>query len=92
MWNNIRLAIAIIKTATVFMVETPMVLIVPPVMAVLNIIWWLLWVLAFVHVYSVGDISKRSNGSIFAKVDHTKEQVYFIWAFIFGGLWVNAFF
>lgn len=43
---------------------------VPPVMAILTIIWWLVWILAFVFVYAVGTLTKRSESSIFAKVIH----------------------
>lgn len=56
LWNNIRLAIAVIKTATVFMKDVWSALLVPPVIAIIAVAWWIIWVIFFVFVYSVGDI------------------------------------
>jgi len=60
-------------------------------MAIFTIIWWVVWIIFFVHVYAVGDVEKKSETSIFATVTHTEIQGYKVWGFIFGGLWVNAF-
>jgi len=68
MFNNIRLAIAIIKTATIFTIQTPTAMLIAPVMAVVTIIWWIIWIIFFVHVYAVGTVTKRSNESIFGTV------------------------
>lgn len=45
-------------------------MLVPPIMAVITIIWWIVWILCFVYVYAVGDVHKKSESSIFATVDH----------------------
>jgi hypothetical protein len=73
MWNNIRLAIAIIKTATLFTISNPTSMLISPIMAIVTIVWWLIWLLCFVYVYSVGTVVKRSASSIFANVIHTEE-------------------
>jgi hypothetical protein len=65
-------------------------MLIAPVMAVVTIVWWIIWIIFFVHVYAVGDVTKRSGSSIFGTVIHSEEQAYKIWAFIFGGLWGNA--
>lgn len=70
MWNNIRLAIAVIKTATIFTIQTPTSMLISPVMAIITIVWWIVWVIFFVHVLSVGEIQKSSASSIFATVTH----------------------
>lgn len=59
MFNNIRLAIAIIKTSSDFMRDVWTSLLIPPVLAVITIIWWLAWVYGFVFVYAVGEVTKR---------------------------------
>ena len=73
MLKNIKLAIAIIKTATVYIVETPSAMFVPPIVAIVIAIWWdifiyyfrwAIWILGFIHVYAVGDFFK-SNYSVF---------------------------
>lgn len=72
MWNNIRLAIAIIKTATLFTISTPTAMLISPIMAVITIVWWIIWIIFFVYVYAVGVVEKRSPTSIFGKVTHDK--------------------
>lgn len=51
------------------MVDVPSALVVPIIMAIFVAGWWILWAFAFMYVYSVGDIYKRSEGSVFATVD-----------------------
>lgn len=45
MLKNIKLAIAIIKTATVYIVETPSAMFVPPIIAIVIAIWWIYLIL-----------------------------------------------
>lgn len=66
-------------------------MIIPPIMAVATILWWFVWVVLFAFVFSVGEVTKRSEISIFATVIHESIQGYKIWTFIFGGLWLTAF-
>jgi len=67
MFNNIRLAIAIIKTATAYVIDVPLSMLVPPCFTVLTGIWWLYWIFGVVYLYSVGTIVK-SNTSPLATV------------------------
>lgn len=69
MWKNIRLAIAIIKTATLFVMETPLVMLVPPLFAIFVVVWWGVWIVGFVYLYSVGTYAK-SSGTFFVEVTH----------------------
>lgn len=45
-------------------------MLVPPVMAIVTIAWWILWIYGFVYVYSVGDVHKKSENSIFGTITH----------------------
>lgn len=55
MFDKIRLAIAIIKTATVYVRDVPLALLVPPVFTILNALFWLAWLYGVVYLYSVGE-------------------------------------
>ena len=58
MFNNIRKAIAIVKTACVAIKDMPLMLLIPIIFTVIvfvHIVWWLI---SFGYVYSVGDIGK----------------------------------
>ena len=50
------MAIAVVKSAAVFVVETPSVILVPPVFIVITMGFWALWIVSFVYVYSTGTI------------------------------------
>lgn len=70
-FNKIRLAIAIIKTATLYIIDVPLTLLVPPIFSVFVACWWVFWIIAMVYLYSDGVISK-SESTPFATVKHTQ--------------------
>lgn len=70
MYRNIKLAIAIIKTATSYVAETPLVMLVPPIFVIINCGFWVFWIIFAIYVYSCGDVRKRDDLP-FAQVDHT---------------------
>ncbi|EGR33784.1 solute carrier family 44 protein member 2, putative [Ichthyophthirius multifiliis] len=91
--KKIAQAIAIIKTTTSFVTDTCSVLLVPPIVTILNGLWWVFWICGFIFLYAIdkdGNIKKSPN-SIFAKPIHSEEVKKLLWAFLFIGLWVNAF-
>lgn len=90
-FRKIQQAIAIIKSAALFVAEVKSVFFVPPIISLLNMIFIAWWIITFVYVYSVGDIQGSSNGP-FASVKWSKNVRYMLAYNIFGGLWINAFF
>lgn len=59
--NDIKLAIAIIKTATIYVTDIPTAMLVPPVSAVVNACWWAIWLVGFIFLYSIGEFYKSSK-------------------------------
>lgn len=55
-FNKIRLAIAIIKTAAIFVRDQFLVILVPPVITVFVAGLWFWWILTAVFVYSLATI------------------------------------
>lgn len=66
-YENIKLAIAIIKSAASFTGDVKSVFFVPPVFVVLTCLFWAYWLVIFIFLYSAGDI-KGSPDSPFATV------------------------
>lgn len=90
MFDKIRLAIAIIKTATLYVRDVPLAQLVPPVFTILNAVFWCVWLFGLVYIYSVGTFVKNGNSPLASVVwdDNTKKM---LWYYLFGGLWCNAF-
>lgn len=57
-FNRIRMAIAIIKTAALFIIEIPFIMLVPPVFTFLVTGYWRLWIMSFIYIYSM-EISRK---------------------------------
>lgn len=56
MIRNIRLAIAIIKCATGFVAQTPLVMLVPPFFTILTAGFWTFWIFGAIYLWSVGTV------------------------------------
>jgi len=89
-YKKIKLVIAILKTAAVFMGDTPLILILPPVFAIITLLFWLFWMFAITYLYASGTIVAGTNP--FASIVLSDKEKYFVLYFIFGGLWKNCFF
>ena len=51
-YSRIRIAIKIMEASADFVTEVPLVLLVPPVMSIIIVIWVLVWIYLAVYVYS----------------------------------------
>ncbi len=58
-WNSINLAIAVIKSAASFIGDTPLILLLPPVITVIVLAYWALWMVVFVYLMASGEIKSR---------------------------------
>lgn len=88
-FSRIRMAIAIIKTAALFVMEVPTVMFVPPVFTIIVMGFWALWITSFFYIYSIGDIKGRAD-SPFATVTWSENIRYYLIYHLFYGLWTNA--
>ena len=90
MCNRIRLAIAIMKSGTIYIKDVWQVLMVPPVMFVLTLGIYIYWVFAVVFLYATGDVKQDDNDAL-AEVewDESTRKVYYFE--FFGIFWVAAF-
>mmetsp|Transcript_14011 Transcript_14011/g.14033 ORF Transcript_14011/g.14033 Transcript_14011/m.14033 type:complete len:378 (+) Transcript_14011:797-1930(+) len=92
MCNRIRLAIAIMKAATVFLKDVWLALLIPIAFYIIIIATYIYWICAVLFLYSDGDLRKSTNDSNpIPKVDwDATVQKAFYYEF-WGILWMNAF-
>ena len=89
-YNKIRLAIAIIKTAAIFIRDTFSIILVPPVISIGTGALWAGWIYTAIYLYSCNAVS-GSGDLPFATVTWTGYNKQLFWYWIFAGLWINAF-
>lgn len=90
-FNRIQMAIAVIKTAALFVLEVPSVMLVPPIMSIIVAGYFALWIISFLYIYSMGDI-KGSSDTPLATVEWNENVRYYLIYHLFFGLWTNAMF
>jgi len=91
MFNKIRLAIAIIKTATLFVKDNFSIIGVPPVFGLFIAVFFVWWIISVVYIVATGDITGDKT-TPFATVSFNTTTRRMFWYFLFGGLWKIAFF
>jgi choline transporter-like protein 2/4/5 len=83
MFNKIRLAIAVIKTATLFVRDNFSIIFLPIVLALIMGAIWVWWIISILYVIALGTITGQGT-TPFASVTWDEEQRRMIWYFIFG--------
>ncbi len=87
--RRIRLAVAILKSATLFIVQVKTALLLPPLFFLFAVGLYIYWLLATLSIFSSGDISSDSTVFPDANMDQTARNLYYF--HFFGILWINAF-
>lgn len=89
--KSIELAVAIMKSATVFMDDLFSIILVPIILFIVSSIVYALWLAAIVYIYSSGTLVKEETSNVIAKFSHDpalKNALYFE---IAGIIWINSF-
>lgn len=60
-FSSIKIAIAIIKSAALYMRDVPSAIIIPLVFGILEIGFWTFWIFMFLYVYSSGDVKQQDH-------------------------------
>ncbi|CAG9312478.1 unnamed protein product [Blepharisma stoltei] len=88
MCNRIRLAIAIMKTSTLFLKDVWYAIFVPPLFFAITVVFYIYWVCAILYLYSDGKIKKNSESPYLSWNGDSRNAIVFEF---FGMLWVNTF-
>ncbi len=70
-YSRIRIAIKIMEASADFVTEVPLVLLVPPIISIVTVVWCLVWIYLAVYVYSTGEFNPAYEGAFYAKVKWT---------------------
>jgi len=91
MCKRIRLGVAVIKTAGMFINNNPHIFLVPPIFLVFILLWMAVWIISALFIFSVGEIVPRDDFVVFTTVVWDKTTRYVFLYYLFGFLWLNAF-
>jgi hypothetical protein len=90
-WKNISLGASIMEAASAFVTSNIRIVFLPIVAYVISIAFFTYWAITAVYMYGIGTV-KYQAGVPFAVVENSKHTTYLAWYFLFGLLWVVAFF
>ncbi len=88
--STISLSIAVIKSAALYVASNFYIVLLPVLIAVINVAYVILWAVSLAFLWSVGEVEARSSGP-FAEVIWSDKTRYFMFAHIFSLLWNVAF-
>ena len=89
MCKRIRLAIAILKSGTLYMRDVWSALLLPPLFFVCTLGLYIYWTLATLYLYTSGDVQKGSTAFPQSNMTYKERNIYYF--HFFGVLWTNAF-
>lgn len=88
MFRRIKLAVAVLKSGSIFLKDVPSIIFVPIVMFGLSLAFYTYWVLALIYLYSSGHIKDHNSAvSHMEWDDSTRHSIYFE---IIGIIWINS--
>ena len=89
--KHIGLAIAIMKSATIFINDVWTSLLVPIFMFFVSLAVITFWILALVYLYSSGTLQHQDNSSAVAKIEFNTLLKNSLWFEFLGIIWINCF-
>ena len=85
----LRIAIGVIQASADFITDTKRILIVPVIGFLVIIVWYTLWIVVAVFVYTIGDIKGTSSGGKRIEWDDTTRRAWYY--HFFALFWMNSF-
>ena len=89
--KRIELAIAIMKSATMFINDVWSSLLVPVIMFFISVGVFAFWILALVYLYSSGTLKHQDNASAVAKIEFDTRLKNALWFEFLGIIWIDCF-
>jgi hypothetical protein len=90
-WKNISLGASIMEAASDFVGSNLRIITLPIFAYIIALIFFAYWIVTAIYLYGVGDAVYDPKLPI-AKVNNNKQTTYIMWYFLFGLLWIVAFF
>jgi hypothetical protein len=89
-WKNISLGASIMEAASDFVASNLRVMILPLLSYLVAFIFYLLWVVATVHLYSIGEAEHDPKSPV-ANIVWDENHWYIMWYMMFALFWVTAY-
>lgn len=89
--KSIELAVAIMKSATVFIDDLFSIILVPIFIFLFSTVVYILWVAAVIYVYSSGNLVIDDHANVIAKFQHDQKLQYALYFEVIGIIWINSF-
>jgi hypothetical protein len=88
MFRRIRLAVAVLKSGSIFLKDVPSILFVPIVIFLLSFAFYTYWITALIYIYSSGHI--KDHDSAVSKMDWDKSTRHSLYFEVLGVVWINS--
>lgn len=89
--NAIQVGIQVFKTTIRFVLSNMEIFIMPAIVSVLTMVWFLVWLLAAIYIFSVGTPEPREGYEFVTEVKWDDKTRWIFVYHIFGLLWINSF-
>jgi solute carrier family 44 (choline transporter-like protein), member 2/4/5 len=89
--KRIELAVAVMKSATIFIDDVWSVLFVPIAIFLISVVVYAFWVVALIYLYSSGTLVKDETADVIAKFQHDQKLQNALWFEFLGIVWINSF-
>lgn len=89
--DAIRVGIKVVRTTARYVQNNMSIMLLPLVLSFIQMIWFLIWLLAAVYIASIGTPEPREMYPFITEVKWSDETRYVLIYHLFGLLWVNAF-
>lgn len=92
-YSRLQLGIAVFKTTVDFTASNCCIFFLPLVGLVIHLVWFIVWVISFVYVFSVGEVTQRNSSllSFTTEIMWETNTRYLLILQVFGLLWVSNF-
>lgn len=82
---------AVFKTTVKFVQANMIIFVLPAVVSLLTMIWFFVWLLAAIYIFSVGEPVPREDYPFVTEVKWDEKTRYIFLYHVFGLLWINSF-
>jgi hypothetical protein len=89
--NAIKVGIAVYKTTARFVQANMEIFLMPAAVALIAMVWFLVWLSAAVYLFSVGTPEPREDYPFVTEIKWDENTRYIIMYHVFGFLWINSF-
>jgi len=89
--NSLLLGIAVFKTTCEYVSKNSYVMYLPTVSTLLSVVWFFIWILSAVFIFSIGEPKPREDFPMITEIEWTTSSRWMVAYHLFALLWVNEF-